>query len=63
VSVANDDTNEILAATHAAKRHRDAAATTPEPSKTISWPVAAAGVAIGSAALAAALLYAKGRKK
>ncbi|MEO5867876.1 MAG: hypothetical protein ABIS14_11160 [Sphingomonas sp.] len=59
----DEGNNEILAATKAAKRHRDAAAKTPEPSSGVNWPVAAAGVAIGSAALTAALLYAKARKK
>ena len=58
-----DDSNEIIAATRAAKRHREAAIGTPEPAISRVWPIAAAGVAIGSAALAAALLYAKQRKK
>jgi len=59
----DDDSNEIIAATRAAKRHQEAAAGTPEPAGGRVWPIAAAGVAIGSAALAAALLYAKQRKK
>ena len=59
----SDESNEIIAATRAAKRHREAAANTPEPARNRVWPIAAAGVAIGSAALAAALLYAKQRKK
>lgn len=63
MSLADDDSNEIIAATRAAKRHREAAASTPEPAINRVWPIAAAGVAIGSAALAAALLYAKQRKK
>lgn len=61
--MAHDDmSNEILAATKAAKQRRDAVAATPEPSSPPTWPIAAAGVAIGSAALAAALLYANRRK-
>jgi hypothetical protein len=59
----DDNSNEIIAATRAAKRHQDAAAGTPEPARNRVWPIAVAGVAIGSAAVAAALLYAKQRKK
>ena len=59
----DDDSNEIIAATRAAKRHQEAAAGTPEPARNRVWPIAVAGVAIGSAALAAALLYAQQRKK
>ncbi len=58
-----DDSNEIIAATRAAKRNPEAAAGTPEPARNRAWPIAAASVAIGSAALAAALLYAQQRKK
>lgn len=58
----DDDSNEIIAATRAAKRNKEAAAGTPEPAINRVWPIAAS-VAIGSAALAAALLYAKQRKK
>ncbi|MDQ2879042.1 MAG: hypothetical protein M3R41_08195 [Pseudomonadota bacterium] len=58
-----DEPNEILAETRAMKRHKDAVADSPEPATGLTWPIAAAGVAIGSAALAAALLYAKARKK
>lgn len=59
----DEDSNEILAATRAAKRHKEAAAGTPEPARNRVWPIAAAGVAIGSAAIAAALLYTRQRKK
>lgn len=56
--------NEIAEAAHAAKRVRAAAEDMPETNK--SWPVSAIaiGVGVGSAALAAALLYANsGRTK
>ena len=50
--------NEIEAAAHDAKRLRDAADA--RDKRTGDWPVAqiAIGVGVGSAALAAALLYA-----
>jgi hypothetical protein len=52
--------NEILEAAKAAKRHADSAAHKPEPGKSGHWNAAAitVGVGIGSAAIAAALLYA-----
>jgi len=57
--------NEIMAEARAAKARKDAAATTPEPSKGLHWQIAAIGAGIGSAALAAAVIYANrnGKKK
>lgn len=50
--------NEITAAAHDARRCREGAAGTIEPGKNRKWPLATIGIGIGSAALAAALLYA-----
>ena len=56
--------NEVAAAAKEAKRLADAAADTRQPSKGQAWPLVPIGIGIGSAALAAALLYANsGRKK
>lgn len=59
------DENEIMAAARAAKARKDAADKTPEPAKVRTWQIAAIGAGIGSAALAAAVLFANrnGRKK
>lgn len=57
-----DDTdqpvNEITAAAQDARRCADGAAGTAEPGKRRYWPLATIGFGIGSAALAAAMLYA-----
>ena len=53
-----DDTNEILAATRAAKEQREAAAATGDAEKAKRWPLTTIGLGIGSAAVVAALLYA-----
>ncbi|TPG21035.1 hypothetical protein EAH79_07215 [Sphingomonas koreensis] len=50
--------NEITAAAHDARRCREGAAGTGEPGKHRQWPLTTIGIGIGSAALAAALLYA-----
>lgn len=57
--------NEIEAAAHDAKRVRDAAEASPKgAAQTGRWPVVPIAIGIGSAALAAALLYAnRARKK
>ncbi|WP_294323879.1 hypothetical protein [uncultured Sphingomonas sp.] len=56
--------NEVTAAAQDIKRVADAAADTRQPSKGQGWPVVPISIGIGSAALAAALLYANsGRKK
>ena len=54
----------MTAAAKEVKRVADAAAETKQPSKGQGWPLVPIGIGIGSAALAAALLYANsGRKK
>jgi len=58
-----DEENEIMAAARAAKARKDAAAGTPEPAKGRNWQIAAIGAGIGSAALAAAVLYANRNRK
>lgn len=61
--------NEIEAAAHAAKRVREAANATDQEklakAKEGSWPLVpiSIGIGIGSAALAAALLYARSGRK
>lgn len=55
--------NEITAAAHEARRCREGAAGTNEPGKLPRWPLATIGIGIGSAALAAALLYANRDKR
>ena len=57
-----DDTNEIIAATRAAKEQREAAEMT-ENAKAKRWPLATIGLGIGSAAIVAALLYANRNRK
>jgi hypothetical protein len=64
----DEETNEIIDAARAHKRHSEAAADKPEPSRKRNWDATAIGVgvgaAIGSAALTAALLFAnRGKKK
>ncbi|AXJ95637.1 MULTISPECIES: hypothetical protein [unclassified Sphingomonas] len=60
-----DQPNEILEAAAAAKAAGHAAdARTADPAKTGHWPMRIIGVGIGSAAVAAAVLFANsGRKK
>jgi hypothetical protein len=60
---APDEENEIMAAARAHKARSEAAAKTPEPGKLTNWGIAAIGAGIGSAALAAAVLYANRNKK
>ena len=52
----NDEPNEIVAASRAAKRQVEAAERA--IGKPRDWPLAAMGLGIGSAALAGALIYA-----
>jgi hypothetical protein len=54
--------NEITAAAHDARRCRQAAERTGDPGKRRNWPLTSIGIGIGSAALAAALLYARDRR-
>ena len=58
-----DEPNEILAAVAAAKARKDAAATTADPATRSRWPMRIIGVGIGSAAVAAAVLFANSGKK
>ena len=58
-----DDTNEIIAATRAAKERREAADKTADTDKARRWPLATIGFGIGSAAVVAALLYANRNRK
>ena len=57
--------NEIEAAAHDAKRVRDAAEANPKSAQQEGrWPIVPIAIGVGSAALAAALLYAnRARKK
>ena len=59
----SDQPNEILEAAAAAKAQQDAAARTREPSAKSHWPMRIIGVGIGSAAVAAAVLFANSGKK
>jgi hypothetical protein len=59
----SDQPNEILAAAAAAKAQQDAAARTRDPSTKSHWPMRIIGVGIGSAAVAAAVLFANSGKK
>lgn len=58
-----DDTNEIIAATRAAREQREAADAAADAGKAKSWPIATIGLGIGSAAIVAALLYANRNRK
>ena len=58
-----EEENEIMATVRAAKERQKAAEGTPEPAKLSKWGMAALGAGIGSAAVAAALLYANRNKK
>jgi homoserine kinase len=57
--------NEVAAAARDAKRAADAVADAKQPSKGQHWPLVPIGVGlgIGSAALAAAMLYANAERK
>jgi hypothetical protein len=58
-----DDSNEIIAATRAAKEQRAAADATADSGHAKRWPLATIGLGIGSAAIVAALLYANRNRK
>ncbi|WP_445193704.1 hypothetical protein ACT009_07460 [Sphingomonas sp. Tas61C01] len=58
-----DEPNEILEAVAAAKARETAAATTADPATRSRWPMRIIGVGIGSAAVAAAVLFANSGKK
>lgn len=55
--------NEIMAAARAARERQKGAEGTPEPAKLSKWGIAAIGAGVGSAAVAAAVLYANRGKK
>ena len=55
--------NEIMAAAREAKARREGAKQTPEPAALSKWGIAAIGAGVGSAAVAAAMLYANRNKK
>jgi len=59
----SDQPNEILEAAAAAKAQQDAVATTRDPSRPSRWPMRIIGVGIGSAAVAAAVMFANSSKK
>lgn len=53
--------NEITAAARAARETAQRAEGTPQPGEGKKWPLTKIGIGIGSAALAAAVLYAARR--
>ena len=55
--------NEILAAAAAAKARRDGAAEARDQARRKHWPLRILGVGIGSAAIAAAVLFGNSGKK
>ena len=56
--------NEITEAARAARESAERAEGTPEPGEGKKWPLGKIGIGIGSAALAAAVIYAaRNRKK
>ena len=58
-----EEENEIMAAARMARERQKGAEGTPEPARLSKWGMAAIGAGIGSAAVAAALLYANRNKK
>ena len=58
-----DQPNEILEAAAAAKTQQDAAARAGDRTRKNHWPMRIIGVGIGSAAVAAAVLFANSGKK
>ncbi|HVF93495.1 MAG TPA: hypothetical protein VM900_04200 [Sphingomonas sp.] len=58
-----DEPNEILAAVANAKARESGAAKTSDPARKNRWPMRIIGVGIGSAAVAAAVLFANSGKK
>ena len=55
--------NEIMAAAREAKARQIAAENTPEPARLSKWGIAAIGAGVGSAAVAAAMIYANRNRK
>ncbi|MBA4762766.1 hypothetical protein [Sphingomonas sp.] len=61
---ADEIANEITAAARHAREVAERAEGTPKPGDAKKWPLAKIGIGIGSAALAAAVIYAaRNRKK
>ncbi|MCR5871383.1 MULTISPECIES: hypothetical protein [unclassified Sphingomonas] len=61
---AEEIANEITAAARQAREIAERAEGTPKPGDAKKWPLAQIGIGIGSAALAAAVIYAaRSRKK
>ena len=58
-----DEPNEIMAAVANAKAREAGAAATGDPARKSRWPMRIIGVGIGSAAVAAAVLFANSGKK
>lgn len=54
----DDIANEITAAARQARETAERALGTPQPGEGRKWPIKKIGIGIGSAALAAAVLYA-----
>ena len=55
--------NEIMRAAREAKARAEGAAKTQEPATLSKWGIAAIGAGVGSAAVAAAVIYANRNKK
>jgi hypothetical protein len=55
--------NEITAEARAVREAAERASGTPKPGDAKKWPLTQIGIGIGSAALAAAVIYAARRKK
>lgn len=55
--------NEITAAVRAARETAERAEGTPQPNEGKKWPLTRIGIGIGSAALAAAVIYAARTRK
>lgn len=60
---ADEIANEITAAARHAREAAERAEGAPHPGDARKWPLAKIGIGIGSAALAAAVIYAARRKK
>ena len=59
----HDIPNEIMAAVVDAKARKAGAASTRDPARSSRWPMRIIGVGIGSAAVAAAVLFAHSGKR
>ncbi|MBR0552388.1 hypothetical protein [Stakelama marina] len=57
------DENEITTAVRESNTTRDNASRTEDPGKRRRWPIASIGLGVGSAALAAAAIYASKQRR